>query len=378
MKKMRIAAGLMVVLLCMLILSGCTGDTTPNHPDNFEKVDPIGQVPEAFKNIIAQNTFQGAEAFDGRLLKTETIAVDEQNRTATNRVWMMDLYGEIMAEYVCSADDACWVDTLTATKDGGFLFVLGFVDYAYDEGHWASDKGVVSRIVKCDKDGKLQFDLPLDRVTGAALNHCFEKDGYFYFFGTIETPETNTQGVWSPTDIYMLIVDAEGAVVKSHCIAGSDYDSLCTAEMSDDGFVLTVHAQSDDGDFAGSGSGGYPVQWIFTVNDDLSITGKEKESKLKFPHKRIGEKDGVPVYPSEAFLKGFDAGSPTTFLDYGHFHLIVSENITGIYKNKPPMVSSIWYYTETVYSAYDTDGKIIFRAAVDSSPDYDAWQNNGY
>jgi hypothetical protein len=90
MKKMRIAAGLMVVLLCMLILSGCTGDTTPNHPDNFEKVDPIGQVPEAFKNIIAQNTFQGAEAFDGRLLKTETIAVDEQNRTATHRVWMID------------------------------------------------------------------------------------------------------------------------------------------------------------------------------------------------------------------------------------------------------------------------------------------------
>jgi hypothetical protein len=120
--------------------------------------------------------------------------------------------------------------------------------------------------------------------------------------------------------------------VKSQCIAGSDYDSLRTAEMSDDGFVLTIHAQSDDGDFAGSGSGGYPVQWLFTVNDDLSITGKEKESGLKFPGERIGEKDGVPVYPSAAFLKGFDAGSPSIFLNYGHFYLIVSENITGIYK----------------------------------------------
>jgi hypothetical protein len=42
------------------------------------------------------------------------------------------------------------------------------------------------------------------------------------------------------------------------------------------------------------------------------------------------------------------------------------------------MISSIWYYRETVYSAYDADGKIIFRAAVDSSPDYDAWQSNEY
>ncbi len=189
MKKTWTAIGLMTVLLCMLMLSGCTGDTMQNRPDNFEKVEPIGQVPEAFRNIVAQNVFRGAVAFDGRLLKTETVAVDEQNRTATHRVRMLDLYGGTMAEYVCSADDACRVDTLTATKDGGFLFVLGFEDYAYD-GHWASDKGVVSRIVKCDKNGKLQFDLPLDRVNGAALNHCFEKDGYFYFFGTIETSET--------------------------------------------------------------------------------------------------------------------------------------------------------------------------------------------
>ncbi|MBQ9083885.1 MAG: hypothetical protein IJY28_10410 [Clostridia bacterium] len=378
MKKTWTAIRLMAVLLCMLMLSGCTGNTMQNRPDHFKKAESIGQVPEAFRNIVAQNMFHGAKVFDGRLLKTETVAVDEQNRTATHRVWMMDLYGETMAEYVCSADDACYVDTLTATKDGGFLFVLGFEDYAYDDGHWASDKGVVSRIVKCDKDGKLQFDLPLDHVKGAALNYCFEKDGYFYFFGAIETPETDTQGVWSPTDIYMLIIDAAGTVVKSQCIAGSDYDSLSAAEMSDDGFVLTIHAQSDDGDFVGSGSGGYPVQWLFTVNDDLKVTGKEKESELKFPDKRIGEKDGVPVYPREFLLKGFDAGSPTIFLDYGHFYLIVSENITGIYENTPPMISSIWYYTENVYSAYDVNGKIIFRATVDSSPDYDAWQSNEY
>jgi len=71
-----------------------------------------------------------------------------------------------------------------------------------------------------------------------------------------------------------------------------------------------------------------------------------------------------------------DAGTPTAFIDYGDFFLIVSENNTGVYENTPPAVSSIWYYTETVYSGYDDSGKLLFRASVDSSPDYDNWINN--
>jgi hypothetical protein len=52
--------------------------------------------------------------------------------------------------------------------------------------------------------------------------------------------------------------------------------------------------------------------------------------------------------------------------------LLVSTNRTGIYENTPPYISRIWYYTETVYSAYDYSGNLLFRAAVDSTPDYDA------
>ena len=59
-------------------------------------------------------------------------------------------------------------------------------------------------------------------------------------------------------------------------------------------------------------------------------------------------------------------------MDYGDSYLVVSENATGVYKNIPFAISSIWYYTETVYSLYDYSGKLLFRASVDSSPDYDA------
>ena len=78
------------------------------------------------------------------------------------------------------------------------------------------------------------------------------------------------------------------------------------------------------------------------------------------------------MYKSDALLHDFDAGTANAFIDYGDFYLIVSENITGEYEHTPPMISSIWYYTESVYSAYDYSGNLIFRASVDSSPDYDA------
>ena len=87
---------------------------------------------------------------------------------------------------------------------------------------------------------------------------------------------------------------------------------------------------------------------------------------------RLGEKNGVPIYKSDSLLTGFDAGTPDVFIDYGDFYLIVSSNNTGVYEKTPPMISSIWYYTESVYSAYDYSGNLIFRASVDSSPDYDA------
>ena len=84
------------------------------------------------------------------------------------------------------------------------------------------------------------------------------------------------------------------------------------------------------------------------------------------------------MYKSSEYLKDFDAGTPHAFIDYGDYYLIVSENVTGEYENTPPMLSSIWHYTETVYSAYDYNGELLFRTAVDSSPDYDAMAESFY
>jgi len=372
MKKCTVAMWMLVTLMCLVILAGCGNTNQSAITDAPKSIAHVGQVPDDFKRIVENNIFDGVVAFENRLLKVESLEANDESRTVTHHIQMMDLYGKNLATYTCDSNDAYHVNTLTATQDGGFLFVLGFSDYAYDQNTWASDNGFASRIVKCDENGNLLFDTPLDGVEGRALQHCFEVNERFYFFGTIETPETKTKGVGSRSDIYMVVLDSTGTVVNTQTIAGSDFDSLDAAEMAESGFVLSISAQSDDGDFVGSQSNGFPKDWIFTVNYDLEITGKEMKTGRDYFDSRLGEKNGKTIYKSDNLLAGFDAGDPEVFIHYGDFYLIVSSNNTGIYEKTPPAISSIWYYTESVYSAYDYNGKLIFRSSVDSSPDYDA------
>ena len=374
MKKLTYIFTLIYVALIFssLFLTGCSDDSLTASPDEVKGIERFGKIPNEFQRIIEDNEFCDITAFEDRLLKWEVSSFDIDNHTTNHKVSMLDLYGEELAVYEFSSDDAYSVTTLTATDDGGFLFVLGFSDYAYsDEDLWASDKGIVSRVIKCDKSGKLQFDTPFNDVLGEGLKYCFEKNEKYYLFGTNETPETKIQGVYSSTDVYMTIVDKNGEILKTQCIAGSDYDELYSVEVSDNGFLMSVYSQSDDGDFSYSESDGYIVGWIIEVNDNLDIIEKKKGQARDTFDYRVGEKDGVTIYKSDEIFDSFDAGEPTSFIDYGDFYMIVSERITGVYENTPDVISAIWHYTETVYSAYNNKGRLLFRGAIDSSPNFD-------
>ena len=371
-----LAVILLSLTVSLFLLAGC-GDGGVTSQDEPKAVTPVGSLPEAFEAIVQKNLFKDAVAFENRVLRAATSSTGGESGEVDHTVSMMDLYGALLADITVRTADTYSVTTLTATSDGGFLFVLGFRDrYLQQEQQWASEKSFASRVIKCDKEGTLQFDTAINRLEGGALHHCIEKNRQFYFFGTSQTPDTKTLGVHSPTDVHMTILDQNGSVIQSKTIGGSDYDSLDAAEAFGDGFVLAVSAQSDDGDFEGSRSKGYAVDWVICVNDDLKITEKKKQSGRESPDYRIGEKDGAPIYQSDPILKGFDAGMASAYLDYGEFYLIVSENVTGVCENTPPTISSIWYYTETVYSAYEPNGKLLFRAAIDSSPDYDSIVEN--
>ncbi len=365
-----------MLLMCIFVSAGCGKQKSAD----FCKVGQIGEVPDEFRSVVENNLFKDVTAFEGRLLKGEVCSEDKESKTVTQKVTMFDTYGRELSSYTFSSQDAYHITTLTATSDGGFLFVLGFYDYAYGQNSWASDEGYASRVIKCDRDGRLEFDTPFEGLDANALEYCFEKDGRFFFFGEIETPETKRTGVHSPTDVYAAILGSDGELQKSRLIAGSDYDSLSEGRLLGNLFVLSVSSQSEDGDFTGSGSKGSPADWTITLDGELEITEKKK-GRTKDPFDlRIGEKGGEPIYQSNEMFGDHDLKNPTVFIDYGEFYLTVAENITGVYKNTPPWISSVWYYTETVYTAYDHSGKMLFRASVDSSPDYESAvrdMNNG-
>lgn len=338
----------------------------------YKNVEPVGEVPESFKNIVKNNLFCDAYAYGDKLIKVESRFVGDGTKNQLHLIQTMDKYGNTTLEYELTTDDVHHIETYRPTEDGGLLFVLGFRDRARDQDTWASDSGYASRIIKTDKNGNIQFDTAFDQLEGRAFEYCFEKNDHFYFFGEYETPETKTKGVYSPSDIIMHILDNQGNCLKSIIIAGSDFDDLSFAKMFDDRFTLFIYSQSDDGDFIGSDSNGYIKSWIFTVNDSLEITKKKLSNESIYLNQLIGIKDGANIYADDPLFSSYDAGTPSALIDYGDFYLIVSENCTGIYENIPFSISSAWYYTETVYSAYAKSGKLLFRAAVDSSPDYDA------
>ncbi len=372
MKRRLIALSIVLGMVFMLALGGCTKKEQPPAKDDGPKViEKVGKVPDEFRSIVKNNKFCDAYAFGDRLLRSEVCSTDNEKHTKVNRVWMMDTNGNELASYTCSSDDAYHVSTLTATEDGGFLFVLGFNDY-WRDGALASANGFASRVIKLDKNGSVQFDKPMENIEAGALKYCFEKNEKFYFFGTIQTPETKVQGVHSPTDIYMAVLDKNGTLVKNKCIVGSDFDSLYYAEMINDQFVLSISAQSNDGDFVDSGADHSVVSLQYTVNEELEIVEKRKGRRENPFDRVVGIKEGAVIYDSDVMFEGYDSGRVSAYIEYGDKYLVVSENNTGVYEKQPPYISSIWYYTETVYTLYDNSDNIVFRASIDSSPDYDA------
>ena len=360
------------ILSLSLLLTSCKKTPVCNQQEDLKPIEHVGTVPEEFEKIISENLFYDVKAFADRLLVSHCVSIDDNAHTAEYVIDMMDLYGNVLASCPYKTGDTHRIGTLTATRDGGFLFVSAFEDLAYEQNVWASDNGVTSHAVKCDKNGNIEWDASFDNYEGDALRFCFERDNKYYFFGDNQVPETKTRGVFSSTDIYCTTLSANGNLIKTIRIGGSDFDDLLNAEENNYGFVLSLRSYSDDGDFEGLHSDRYGVSWIFELSNDLAIEQKNLAEGRDYFDNRLGEKNGVTIYASNQLFKDFDAGSPGAYIDYGDFYLIISEHATGVYEHTPKTINSIWYYRETVYSAYSQDGILVFRSSVDSSPDYDS------
>lgn len=327
-----------IVSVCLLLaMCSCAA----SQETAYAPVTPVGEVPAEFADIVAENRFGDVRQVGDKLVRVDS-----------HLTWV-DMAGNVIASYEIPQGGYYSVksDALLSTSDGGMLLALGFQDrYLSETDTWASEAGVSSLVIKLDAYANVEWQTELDDVEGAMLWNCIETNDGYCFFGQQQTPETKRLGVYSRTDLSVLVLDRQGRLVSTQIYGGSDYDDFYRAEMTETGYAVYTSSQSDDGLFEGSlPEGKTSASWRVLLDEAFSVTGLEQ---VEYDVLRTKEE-------------------PLT-LDYGDFTLVVTENITGVYENQPLAMNFPWYYYETVYSAWQ-DGKLLWRAAVDSSPDYDAW-----
>ena len=337
--------------------------------DNWklDRIEPYGTVPPEFQDIIKNNYFgSNVKAFSDRLIKTEQTLKASENDKNIARIIMTDLYGAPLAQREVILEDYCSISIETAivTSDGGFLYVIGY------GGYYAPQTGndFSSRVIKCDSSGNVQFDTELDGIRGSALYYCIEEGDRYYFFGTNREYVYETRDL---RDVHIAVLNASGELIKTRTIGGSKEDYLNSAGISPDGFFeLSTRSSSFDGDYSGIGIYNSMLDdIIFSVDRDLNIVKKKVQDwRNPLDKTRIGENDGKAVLRSDPLFEGFDAGTPNVYIDYGDFYLIVSNHVTGPFPYQPRYLNSLLYCYETVYSAYDTNGTLLFRSAVDDFP----------
>ena len=367
---------LLLGLLAMVVTTFGGDAAWIEHPE-YIPVRPVGTVPEAFVEVVEENLFPDCVASRETLLKVRTEA---DGLVLT----VYDLYGQTLAEQTLEVDLRYRSPyQLVPVSDGGFLLVVAFSDrYDQSEGAWASQLiDVSSAIYKLNALGDVEWAYEAEGCNGPALaKFCELPDGYL-FCGDRETPETKKLGVFSATDVHLLKLGKGGELLAERTMGGSHFDGIWGLRIADDRIEFSVYSQSSDGDFPSDGPftiDNIPEDgdWLVVLDQDLNVLEKlQPEDKADLPtsiydYGPIGILDGRPVYPDDAHFADIRGSWPRLLLDYGDFYLIVATHITGEYPDKPIIVNSTWYTYETVYSAYDKTNRLLWRTAVDSTPDY--------
>ncbi|MBP5230532.1 MAG: hypothetical protein ILO68_02275 [Clostridia bacterium] len=337
-----------------------SGEPSGGEESDDLSVKPYGTVPSAFEKIVGENLLWNARVFGRGILKAEQENMPGEDGRVLHRIVLMDVYGNFVSEYRTELSDAYAPAGMTLTSDGGFLAAFGYREVETEPGIEDGESGTIrSRIVKCAYDGSVQFETDLEDVEWDALTFCCEAFGRYYFFGTCRNPESRKDR--GETDAFGVMIGPDGRVLRTCRFGGSEADRLVLAyySSSDNGFHLTLYTKSEDGDFAGCGVEDGPCEGgTLLLDDDLYRTyasrhGLDNSDALAV----VGGRSDGPVLAGDIWdrnLIGSEDSRPTAFLDYGDVCLFVAEHPAGEDEDQ----------TETVYSAFDEKGFLIFRAVV--------------
>ncbi len=329
-------------------------------------IEHVGEIPASFKEIVSKDIFGSGDISGERVIKMQ---VGESSTDFK----AYDIYGKELAEFSFDDENSSHSTQLYPVSGDCYIAVSCFFDhYISEKEGWASEDESISKttvFTKYNASGDVIAQTATDAPLYLYPYAFFERDKGYLLVAECENIETRTPGLHGYTDIVIFKLDRECNITKIKTIVGSDYDSLSRigAEYSDDILRLYIRAQSSDGDYPADGF------WIFDLDRDLEIIQKTATEHKDIPDKALGTVGGKAIRDITELDPDFDAGSVSSIIEYDDFVLVVSTHNTGVYEKMPIYVSSIWFYTETVYSAYSKDGKLLWRSAVDSTR-YDLYE----
>jgi len=367
---------LLSVIMCVIfvLLSGSQSPDGSKYQQSTKNyVSHVGVVPDEFKEMIANNllnnihyTFLSSEG----IYKTEV----QDNK------FLFQKYNyefEKISEFSYTPekyDSSMHIKHISDTTDGGLLIMINHrAHYVYDT---KENCLIPSVLIKCDKDGKVMWEYRFENPM-VVITDVFKKGDYYYCFGDLEPEAVTSFGNYSQTDICAFKFDANGNLLAQKTFGGSDFDMYLNAITEDEGFRLFTNTQSNDGDFYVAGAGRvYTIS--FLIDADLNFISFKREDDL-YNFEAYHTKGGIRYYDANKdwYIHGrkFDPelGDLNFVIDYDDFYLTASEHITGHDEEAQkalPHISMTLQTTETVYSAYRYDGTLLWRTAVDSTPDY--------
>lgn len=372
---MKRAFSLLLAALFVL-LAGCS---------EYHPVKPVGTVPEEFVPLIESGLLRkyGAKATANGFLDVIPTDSDGDDSTDYTEFVKYDKYGAELARGQLPLDDVHGHWLAAVTSDDGFLVLNGYSFYPdYDTREEdPKPEEVSSDLVKFDRLCNIEWTLTMPGCNWYNLRHCFETERGYVFFGVKAAGKTYGADTSSSPDIYIVQVSFSGEVTKTVMLSGGLQNRLYCVTAQTDGFLLYLSFKSDDGDPS-------ETYLIFRLDDDLNCIFKEpvpydpldrNDHSYYFDsfyyYNLVGYLDGTAVYsddprfadPDDQRIAVYDGGEVLSVMDYGTFYLVVSYNLTGEPDDSPPASSRSWWTSETVYTAFDKDGVILWRTAVDNA-----------
>ena len=311
----------------------------------IKDVEPVGEVPEKFKNIVESDLFGPyTQLSDSFIYSAEST---ESGYTVTRR----DIFGEIVSETEYERDVASGSSRFYTTRDGGFVFSE------------QTDDGAKFSVVKCDKDGVEEWTAPIEVVQPADLLYSASEDEEAYYIACCDTSAE------SSSDVLIYKLNETGEVVTTKTISGSRTEYPVSIYEADGNIAVTVYSASTDGDFNEACLLADEVDSVannFRVDLDreliiLSVAISNGEIPTV-----LGTVDGKIITSLDDFAKRFDDGGLLKVIDYGSFYLTVSY-VLSMGSGDDLTSSSLFYSQFTVYGAYDKTGEVLWKAVTPSN-----------